>query len=160
MTHSCPGRQRGFTLTELLAALAIIAVISAIAIPLYTQYSLRSYRAEVQADLLACAQALERVNAMTFTYASTADTDADGAGDANAGAIATDICDANSVRQNRYNITINAPGPTFVLTAAPDAGGPLAGEGNFTLDNVGNRTWDENADGDGTDANEDDWNED
>lgn len=155
-----PASNQGFTLTELLAAMAIIAVISAIAIPLYTEYSLRSYRTEVQADLLNCSQALERFNAMNFTYAGTADTDANGTPDGDVGPIAQDLCDAQSVRSDRYDITINAPGPTYVLTATPDAAGPLAGEGNFTLDNVGNKTWDENADGDAADADEDDWNED
>jgi type IV pilus assembly protein PilE len=147
---------RGFTLVELLVAIAIVAILSTIAIPLYTNYSMRSYRVEVQADLLNCSQALERFNAMNFSYAGTADTDADGIGDANAGPIAEEVCDPLSA--DRYAITIVAPGATYVLTAAGLAG-VMADDGDLTMDNVGNRTWDENGDGDNTDAGEDDWNE-
>ena len=100
----------GFTLVELLVAIAIVAILSAISIPLYTTYSMRSYRAEAQADLLNCSQALERFNAMTFTYAGTADTTADGLGDANVGAVAAEVC--NPLSADRYAITVNAPGAT------------------------------------------------
>ena len=54
------GKKTGFTLIELLIALAIMAIVSAIAVPLYTSYSHRTFRNEAQADLLNCAQGLER----------------------------------------------------------------------------------------------------
>ena len=152
-------KAKGFTLLELLAALAIVAVLAAIALPLYNQFSDRSYRAEVQADLLNCAQALERFSAVNFTYAGTADTDADGVADGDAGAIGEDICDARSVAGDRYDITIAAAVTTYTLTAAPDANGPMVGDGDLTLDDAGNRTWDQN-DNNVIDADEDDWNED
>ena len=150
-------RRKGFTLTELMVALAIVAVVSAIAVPLYTQYSQRSYITEVQADLMNCSQALERWSALNFTYAGTADTNNDGVGDANAGPIAAEVCVAQAVLQDRYAITINAPGNTSVLTATPDAAGPVAGTGFMTIDNAGNRTWDDDGDGDDTDAGDDNW---
>ncbi len=59
---------RGFTLIELMVAVTIFAIISAIAIPLYTQYTQRGFRTELMGDLLTCAQALERFNAINFTY--------------------------------------------------------------------------------------------
>jgi type IV pilus assembly protein PilE len=55
-------RHQGFTLIELLVALAILAIISAIAIPVYTQYSIRTFRADAQKDA-ACAQGMERPRA-------------------------------------------------------------------------------------------------
>ena len=149
-------RRGGFTLTELMGAIAIVAIVSAVAIPLYTDYTMRGFRAEVQSDLLNCSQALERWNALNFTYAGSADTDADGLGDANVGPIAEEVCDPLSVSGDRYTITVNAPGGTYVLTAAPAGGSVMDGDGDFTLDNAGNRTWDEN-DAGGIEAGEDDW---
>ena len=64
----------GFTLVELLIALAIMAIISAVAMPMYTTYSERTYRGEAGADLLGCGQALERFNSVNFTYQGSADT--------------------------------------------------------------------------------------
>ena len=146
----------GFTLVELLAAMTIIVLISAIALPLYNQYSERSYRTEVQADLLACVQALERFNAVNFTYQGTADTDDDGIADGDVGPIAGDICNPNSTDLDRYTINVVAAANTYTLTAAPVADGPMDGDGDLTIDDAGNRTWDQN-DNDVIDVGEDDW---
>ncbi|MDH3642182.1 MAG: prepilin-type N-terminal cleavage/methylation domain-containing protein [Gammaproteobacteria bacterium] len=148
-------RVSGFTLVELMVAVAILAVISAVAMPFYTQYSLRTFRSEGQADLMACGQAMERFAAVNFTYQNAADTDADGIGDADAGAIADAVCSPDSVAQGRYAITVNGTAVGFVLTATP--AGRMAGDGLMTFDGAGNRAWDENNDGDTTDAGEQDW---
>ena len=138
----------GFTLIELLVALAIFAIISALAIPLYTQYSERGFRTEVMGDLLNCGQGLERFNAINFTYVGANpggdDTALDGA-----------VCNPLSVQQGRYAITAITTVDTYDLTAVP--AGSMAGTGNLTLDQAGNRTWDEGADGVGTADN--DWDE-
>ena len=147
---------RGFTLIELMVAVTIFAIISAIAIPLYTQYSQRGFRTELMSDLMNCAQSLERFNAINFTYVGVIDADADGAADAGAagpGPIGTDICNPGSVRQGRYAITTTAGVNTYVMSAVP--AGAMAGTGNLTLDQAGNRTWDEASDG--IDPIDNDW---
>lgn len=147
------GKKTGFTLIELLIALAIMAIVSAIAVPLYTSYSHRTFRNEAQADLLNCAQGLERFASINFTYEGSADTDADGLGDADAGPVAAEICTTQS--QLRYAITVVATAAGYVLTADPQAG-PMVTNGFLTLDDGGNRAWDEN-DNNAIGTGEDDW---
>ena len=151
-------KTRGFTLIELMVALAIFSLISSIAIPMYTQYSQRSFRTELMSELLGCAQALERFNAINFTYVGAVDNDGDGSADAGAnnGAPAEDVCDVfSSIRGGRYNVNIVTTVDTYDFTATPI--GSMADTGPLTLDEAGNRTWDEGNDGVG--AGDDDWNE-
>jgi type IV pilus assembly protein PilE len=120
-------RNAGFTLIELMIAVAILAIVAAVALPIYTQYSQRTHRAEAQADLMTCAQGLERFAAQNFTY--------DGA------ALAA-VCNPRSVTAGRYNFALATAADQFTLTATPI--GSMAGDGELTLDSVGNRTWDGN----------------
>jgi len=123
----------GFTLVELMIAVAILAIVAAVALPLYNQYSQRTYRSEAQADLLNCAQAMERFAAQNFTY--------DGVDDA----ALDNMCDQRSEAQNRYQITVAVPDDDqFTLTATPVAGGVMDGDGVMTYDEAGNRMWDGN----------------
>lgn len=62
-------KQQGFTLMELMIAVALVGILAAIAIPAYKGYAQRSARAAVQADLVAAATTMERLKAQNFTYA-------------------------------------------------------------------------------------------
>ncbi len=61
-------RQRGFTLVELMIAVAIIGILAAIAIPSYRDYIARAKRADATLALSGLAQAMERYNANNGTY--------------------------------------------------------------------------------------------
>lgn len=140
-------RNSGFSLVELMIAVAILAIVAAVAMPIYNQYSQRTYRTEAQADLLNCAQGMERYAAINFDY--------DGA---DADFAAGDICNPESVRQNRYNfgVAVGAAGDTFTLSATPI--NVMAGDGLLTYDSAGTRGWDRNGN-DAIDAGEDNWDE-
>jgi len=149
-------RNSGFSLIELLVALAILAIVSAIAVPLYQAYSDRTFRSQAQSDLLNCAQSMERFASVSFSYEGAADTDADGAPDADNGPIATDLCNPRSVQDGRYAITVAGTPTTFILTATPQ--GELADDGLMTYDNAGVRGWDRDGN-DAIEADEQTWEE-
>lgn len=62
-----PG-SRGFTLIELMIAVAIVAILAAIAIPSYTQHVVKSNRTEAKTILMQTAQALERCYSRFSAY--------------------------------------------------------------------------------------------
>ena len=145
-------RIKGFTLIELMVAVAILAILAAIAIPVYTRYSDRTYRSEAMADLLDCAQALERRASQTFDYLGAA------AGGADDGVIDQAICQPESMNANpaRYQINVTGTAANFTLTAVPQNN---TDEGRIlTYNSNGQRGWDEDGSG-GVDADENDWEE-
>ena len=142
-----PSIVKGFTLIEMLIAVTIFAILTAIAIPAYDNYTNRSYRTELMGELLVCGQAIERFNAINFTYVGVT---TDGAAN---GALDPTLCPLNSVTQGRYTVTVTTTVNTYTLTAVPT--GVMAGDGNITLAESGARTWDEAANGVG--AGDFDW---
>lgn len=65
-------KNNGFTLIELMIAVVIVGILSAIAIPNYTESVNRGKRAEAQAALLGLATALERYFSNNNTYCGSA----------------------------------------------------------------------------------------
>ncbi len=61
---------RGFTLIELMMAVAVIAILASIAIPSYSQYALRAKRSEGRAALLEAAARMERYYTDNQSYPS------------------------------------------------------------------------------------------
>ena len=101
----------GFTLVELMIAVAIIAIISAIAIPSYQSYITDSYRNQAAADVKVCALAMERYFSEDFTYVVD---DGD----------YSSICNLTSPTSGtgRYSLTVSAAQTTFTIEAEPISG--------------------------------------
>ncbi|MXY54704.1 MAG: prepilin-type N-terminal cleavage/methylation domain-containing protein [Gammaproteobacteria bacterium] len=150
--------QSGLSLVELLVALAVLAILAVVALPVYQVLGVRGSRAEAQADLMACAQGMERAVGMGFGYEGLVDSDADGVGDADTGPVSANICSVTSLDYTLHVRTASTSG--FTLRAVPTtAGNRVDGDGALELDSDGTRRWDRNDDGDFDDQGERRWSE-
>jgi type IV pilus assembly protein PilE len=71
-THPALDRPHGFTLVEILVALAIVAILAAFALPSYRDSTLRAARADGKAALMQVASDQERFYSNNFTYSTNA----------------------------------------------------------------------------------------
>lgn len=133
----------GFTLIEVMIVVAIVAILAALAVPMYQNQVIRTHRTDAMGALLGLGQAMERYFAQNNTYESAA------AGGADTGAPA--IFPTQSPIDGgvaRYNLTISAANATsYTLRATPIAGGAQAGDGFVELTSLGQRNWDQDNSG-------------
>lgn len=117
---------KGYTLTEILIAMAIIAILSAIAYPSYTGYINKSRRSDAQSGLLDLANRMERYFSANNTYT--------GATLANVGAPTT-------TTGGFYTLSLsNLGATTYTLQATPT--GTQVNDttcGSLTLNNLGQK---------------------
>jgi len=113
----CPRPQSsGFSLIELMVALAVAGILAAIAYPAYTSHIQRGRRADAISALTAVMQAQERFRSNSATYASSL------------GALNLNIANITPL----YTITLAGVGPSaafdvgYSATATPVAGGKQA----------------------------------
>lgn len=120
-------RQRGFTLIEVMIAVALIGILASIALPSYREYIERSRRADGKSALMRAAHWLER--AATSTGAYPAKTAAEWT--------ATGLGTSES---KHYTIayTQTGSGSGYTLTATPNTTDD--GCGDLGLDQAGTRT--------------------
>jgi type IV pilus assembly protein PilE len=122
-------RNAGFTLVELMIVVLIIAIIASIAIPSYSRYVVRSYRAAARACMMEYSQFMERSYTTNLTYV--------------AGAPAAPLgCATESDLGNRYTMAVGGiAARTYSITATP-IGSQLTRDaqcGVLTLDQAGVR---------------------
>ena len=112
---------RGFTLVELMVVVAIIAVVSAFAVPSYLRYGFRARRADAHQTLLSVTMAQERYYAVNNHYATSM----------------TDLGFKEATSdKGYYKITLrtDAKGTWFNASATPMPGGFQAKDGCLAMD--------------------------
>jgi type IV pilus assembly protein PilE len=141
-------RHRGFTLIDLVIALAVIAILLRIALPSYQAYIVKSSRQAVQGELIALAQAEEKIFLNSNSYTSSVTGAYTGQSSGGLGVTAaTSPSGSGKSKDDRYTISVAATptaGPlftAFTLTATPKTGTPQVGDGNLTINEQGVRTW-------------------
>lgn len=120
---------RGFTLIELMIAIAIIGILAAIAIPSYNQYVIRSNRSAAQSQMMDIANREQQFLFANRAYADNATL---------AGSGYTLPIEVSS--KYTYKITVNnaASPPTFLITFSPIAS--QASDGDISLDSTGTKS--------------------
>lgn len=118
----------GFTLIELMIAVAVVGILAAIAYPSYQNQVRKGRMSQAQADVLEIAQFMERCFAANNTYATCA------------------LPFSNSPRTGTpyYAIVLRTPTRTeFVLTATPNSNGGQDEQicGTLTLNQAGVKTF-------------------
>jgi len=119
---------KGFTLIELLVAVAIVGILTAVAVASYQEYVARSARADAKAVLMEAVGWMERNYTLTTRYNQAPNGDA----------IATPpITQSPKTGTARYNITFSAiSAQGYTLQAAPTGAQTGDACGNLTLTNT------------------------
>ena len=124
-------KKRGFSLIELLVVVALIAIITTVALPSYQNSVAKSRRAEAAAVLLEAAQALERYYSVNGRYLKT---------DGSVPAVFPAQVPASGTAYYNIADTGDATNNSFLLRAT--RAGVMAGDecGDFQIDHAGSRT--------------------
>jgi len=126
-------RDKGFTLIELVIAITIIGILSAIAIPAYQQYIVRAKRSDAMQGVMSAAAALERFRAANnFSYVGAC---------LGAGCPFTNQVPTDGSSAAYYNLALsNVTATTFTITATP-VNSMLGKDGPLTINETGTKTW-------------------
>jgi type IV pilus assembly protein PilE len=122
-----PSRIGGFTLMELVVTMTIIAILAAVAIPIYTEQVAKGRRAEGRVSLLEAANAMERAFTVNNRYPTTL------------AAAGYKIHSGDNPTDGHYDLAVAATDTTFTLTATPRRADATCGA--FSLTHTGVRTY-------------------
>jgi type IV pilus assembly protein PilE len=119
-----PQAPKGFTLIEMLIALACVALLASLAWPSYQSLIMRSQRAQARASLLQAAHWLERAASANGSYPLTADVPAS----------------VLQIDGQHYKMIITSSAQSYTLSATPLGTQAADTCGTLTLNHLGVRS--------------------
>ena len=119
-----PQAQKGFTLIEMVIALACVALLASLAWPSYQSLILRSQRAQARASLLQAAHWLERAASANGSYPLTADVPAS----------------VLQIDGQRYKMSVTSTAQSYTLSATPVGTQTADACGTLTVNHLGVRS--------------------
>ena len=119
-----PRAPKGFTLIEMLIALACVALLASLAWPSYQSLILRSQRAQARASLLQTAHWLERAASANGSYPLTTDVPAS----------------VLQIDGQRYKMTVTSTAQSYTLSATPIGTQTADACGTLTVNHLGVRS--------------------
>lgn len=127
---------KGFTLIELMIAVAIIGILLAIAVPNYNDYIKKASRSAAQSELLELASTQEKIFLNSSAYALNVTSAYNGS---SAGGLGRT---SGTTQDGKYTLSVT-PGAstTYTLTATPVAGSTQATDGTISINEAGQRLW-------------------
>jgi type IV pilus assembly protein PilE len=132
-------KQWGFSLIELMIAVAVIAILAGVGYPSYLEYVNRGKRAEGKSALMRAAQQLERFYSLNNCYPSNTANCGSAANSAAAlTAVSVNAHSGDSVSGSAYNLTVTTTPQAFTLTATPTFTDTKCG--NLGYNNAGAKT--------------------
>ena len=126
-----PGKPYGLSLLELMCVLVILAILTAVAIPNYTDYLKRSRRSDAIIALERVANEQEQFYFDHARYSSSLNS--------------LNISDISP--DGFYRLTIEPVEAGYVATAVPITGTSQQGDGSFERRSTGQEGWDADTDG-------------
>jgi type IV pilus assembly protein PilE len=126
-------KQQGFTIIEVMIAVVIIAILSAIAVPTYQRSVIRANRTAVQAEMMQVAGGLELFKARQLSYTGASLTAIN----------RSSRFPASTAQPQTYELSLSvaANGITWVLRAVPRGTQQQANDGALAIDSIGRQCW-------------------
>ncbi len=118
--------RNGFSLIELVVTMLILAILTGIAVPTFSNYTHRAKRSDATRTMTIDAQALERCYSQGFTYVGCAQ-----------------VASSSTSSEGYYTVTVTMTANSYSITAVPVSPGPQTSDSacqTFQLNNAGTQS--------------------